>query len=246
MRPGRAREWSPTIWHELENGAYVADLALWRELAAAAGGPVLDLGAGAGRVALDLAAGGHEVVALDSDPELLAVIEQRERAVTTVCADARDFTLRRRFALVLAPMQLVQILDGGTAARAAMLRCVRDHLSRGARFAAALADAHSAIPAPEEPQPPLPDVLEREGWVFSSRPLAVREERGGRVVIERLREAVAPSGEIREDTVRIALESVSPAALETEALAAGLAPDGRRTIPETTDHIGSQVVLCRR
>ncbi len=40
------------IWHDAECGAYAADLALWEELAAAAGGPVLDLGCGTGRVAL--------------------------------------------------------------------------------------------------------------------------------------------------------------------------------------------------
>ena len=43
------------MWHDVECGSYVADLPLWRRLAAEAGGPVLDVGAGTGRVALDLA-----------------------------------------------------------------------------------------------------------------------------------------------------------------------------------------------
>ena len=63
-------------WHDAENGSYDADLFLWRELAESAHGPVLDLGAGTGRVAADLAAHGHEVVALDADAGLLAVLEQ--------------------------------------------------------------------------------------------------------------------------------------------------------------------------
>ena len=49
-----------------------ADLALWEELAGGRGGPVLELGAGAGRVALHLARAGHEVIAVERDPELAA------------------------------------------------------------------------------------------------------------------------------------------------------------------------------
>ena len=63
---------SSVTWHDVEHGSYDADLPLWRQLADATGGPVLDLGAGTGRVSVDLAAQGHDVVALDSDPELLA------------------------------------------------------------------------------------------------------------------------------------------------------------------------------
>ena len=42
------------VWQDVECASYDADLPLWRELAAAAAGPVLDLGCGTGRVALDL------------------------------------------------------------------------------------------------------------------------------------------------------------------------------------------------
>ena len=52
---------SEVIWHDIECGGYAADLPLWRELAAAEAGPVLDVGAGAGRVALELARHGHAV-----------------------------------------------------------------------------------------------------------------------------------------------------------------------------------------
>jgi SAM-dependent methyltransferase len=235
---------SAAVWHEVENGSYRADLPLWRELAAQADGAILDLGAGIGRVALDLAAEGHELVALDEDAELLAVLRERAApSVRTVVADARSFALERRFALVLAPMQLVQIL-GGPAERAAMLRCVHQHLLPDGVFAAALADPHAAIPS-EPAEPPLPDMVERDGWLFSSQPVSVTEH-SGRVVIERVRQAVAPDGGLAEERARIALEVVSVEELEEQARAAGLEPGGRRSIPETSDHIGSEVVICRR
>ena len=88
------------VWHDVECSRYEADLPLWRELAREAPEGVLDVGAGTGRVALRLADAGHAVTALDLDPELLAVLEARAAeagsAVTTVAADAADFTLARR------------------------------------------------------------------------------------------------------------------------------------------------------
>jgi len=58
------------IWHDVECGAYAADLPLWRDLAISHAGPVLDVGAGTGRVSLHLAGQGHRVVALDRGLEL--------------------------------------------------------------------------------------------------------------------------------------------------------------------------------
>ena len=79
------------IWHDVECAAYDIDLPLWRELAEEADGPILDIGAGTGRVALDLARRGHDVTAIDSDPELVAELAGRARArgmrVATATAD---------------------------------------------------------------------------------------------------------------------------------------------------------------
>jgi SAM-dependent methyltransferase len=231
------------VWHDVEHGGYDVDLPLWRELAEAADGAVLELGAGTGRVAIDLAAKGHEVVALDSDPELLAALAERAPTVTRVTADARDFELDATFSLVLAPMQLVQIV-GGRAGRAAMLDRVRAHLTADGLFAAALARPLDAIPEGDA-SPPLPDMLERDGWVFSSQPVAV-EERNGRVVVTRRRQAVSPAGELEEEEVEIALDVVGIDEFEGELRELGFRDLERRQVPESSDHIGSTVVVCRR
>ena len=109
------------VWHDVECGGYAADLPLWRELAAAEGGPVLDVGAGTGRVALDLARAGHAVVALDREPELLAALRERAGGlgVRTVAADAAGFALGAAFPLIIVPMQTIQLLPGAAARAAA-------------------------------------------------------------------------------------------------------------------------------
>ena len=231
------------VWHDVEHGAYDADLPLWSELAEAEGGPVLDLGAGTGRVAAELASKGHEVVALDQDPDLLAALAERASTVTTVTADARDFDLDATFPLAIAPMQLVQIL-GGRDGRLAMLERVHSHVAEGGLFAAALAGPLDAVPEGYA-SPPLPDMLERDGWVFSSQPLAV-EARNGRVVVTRKRQAVSPAGELGEEQVEIELDVVGIEEFEEELRAAGFNALERREVAETDDHIGSVVVTCRR
>lgn len=235
------------IWHDVECGAYTADLPIWRDLAQRAGGPVLELGAGTGRVALELAAHGHEVTALEADAELLAELAARAaRAGLTIEAlhqDARMLDIEAGFALVIAPMQFLQIL-GGPAARAAVLRAAARALKPGGLFATALAALDDAVP-PEEAEPPLPDVGERDGWVYSSLPLDVRPEPGG-VAVERLRQVVTPAGNLSEERHTQVLASLSSEELEAEAGATGLHPEERHEIPATADHVGSEVVVCRR
>lgn len=231
-------------WHDVECASYAADLPLWRELAAERGGPVLDVGCGSGRVALDLAARGHEVVGVDSDPALVAALTARAAEAglpaRAVAADARALALEGRFPLAIAPMQVVQLLGGATG-RAAMLAAVAHHLTPGGLLVIALADPFDAVPAGES-QPPLPDILESDGWVLSSTPVAVRDE-GDAVEIDRLRQAVSPGGELTEELATIVLDSCAPGTLEDEARAAGLTVAGRREVPSTADYVGSTVVL---
>lgn len=232
------------LWHDVECASYGADLPLWRELAAARGGPVLDVGCGTGRVALDLAGLGHEVVGVDADPELVDLLAARARErslpVRAVCGDARTLDLGSRHPLVIMPMQVAQLL-GGEARRAAMLAAMRRHLMPGGLLAIALADPFDGVPAGDM-LPPLPDVLERDGWVFSSTPVSVRDEGDG-VAIDRHRQAVSPAGDLTEEMATIVLETVSPGTLEAEGSAAGLRVRPAHAVPPTRDYVGSAVVM---
>jgi SAM-dependent methyltransferase len=235
------------IWHDVECGSYAADLPIWRDLAERAGGPVLELGAGTGRVALDLAARGHEVTALDADAELLAELAARaagaDISVETLHEDAMNLGLENRFSLVIAPMQFLQIV-GGPQARADVLRGVAEALLPGGLFATAVAALDDAVP-PDDAEPPLPDVDERDGWVYSSLPLDVRPEPGG-VAVERLRQVVSPRGRLTEERHTQLLDSLPATQLELEAAEAGLTPEARHVIAPTPDHVGSEVIVCRR
>lgn len=239
----RRRHPAQAIWHDVECGSYSADLPLWEEMAAAGDGSLLELGCGTGRVALHLARRGHRVIGLDSDRELLAAVEERSRglALEALAADARDFRLSSPVGLVLAPMQMLQLLPSA-ADRLACLRCVAAALRPGGRFAAAIVES---MPAAHGSLLPLPDVREVDEWVYSSLPLeaAVGD---GEIVIRRLRQTVSPAGELREEGNEVRIATFAAAQLEADAAGAGLGALERRSIPATDLHVGSAVVVFTR
>jgi SAM-dependent methyltransferase len=242
-RPERRDE--AVIWHDVECGGYTADLGAWEQFARATPGGTLELGCGTGRVALRLARAGQAIVGLDTEPELLGALRARAAEdsleVGTHRGDARDFDLGERFGLVAAPMQLIQLFDEDE--RRALLAASARHLLPGGRVGLAIS-AGRAEPwraGPESP-PPTPDVREHDGWVFSSLPVGVEVEDGG-IAVRRLRQTVAPDGDLDEREHTIRLLDVSPETLEREGREHGLRPVARRGIPPTADHLGSVVVL---
>ncbi len=230
------------LWHDAECGHYREDLALWLSLADACGGPVLDVGAGTGRVALELAAHGHEVTALDHDPALLGALAERAAsrglAVTTAVADATAFELGERFALVIMPMQTVQLLDGA-AERRSFLRCARTHLQPGGLVAIAVADALQAFDGPADGLPPA-DVVIAGGVAYRSQTVALTDH-GDHVVIHRIRTIGEQTGG-EEDRTRLA--HLRPERLRADALACGLARRPPRTVAATAEYVGSTVVIA--
>jgi SAM-dependent methyltransferase len=237
---------SGAIWHDVECGGYDADFGLWRELAAQADGPILDVGAGTGRVSLDLARHGHEVVALDLEPALLAVLTERAQAeglrIETVAADARSFDLARRdFAIVMAPMQTVQLLR--PAGRLGFLRSARAHVAPRGLVAIALADALECFDA-EHVLLPLPDRLIVDSTLYSSQPVALRDH-GQTVAIERIREILTADGRRTASDDVLHLDRVTVGEVEAEGRAAGLTPLPGRILPPTEEHVGTSVVMLR-
>jgi SAM-dependent methyltransferase len=235
---------SDVLWHDLECGGYAEDLSLWRTLAGVTGGPVLDVGAGTGRVTLDLASRGTAVVALDADASLLEALERRAAGlpVETVVADARSFSLARRFPLVLVPMQTLQLL-GGSPGRTAFLRRALGHLAPGGMLAAALADAMDCFDDEHELPPP-PDACEVDGVCYASRLLAVDDE-DGRAALRRRREIMGPRGRYESREVVVRLDRVTPQEVGAEALRVGFMSHHHVTVPETERYLASTVVVLR-
>ena len=232
---------STVVWHDIECGSYRADLPLWEELAAAAPGPVLDVGAGTGRVALHLARAGFAVTALDRDAELLAELERRARdaavRVDTIVADAATFAASG-FGLVAVPMQTIQLLGD----RRGFFASARRALVPGGLVALAIATELEAF---EDGGPlPDPDIGTRDGTRFVSQPTAVRAIPGA-TRIERLRHTIGPDGARSTAHDIIELAAVSATELESEGAAAGLRPEPARVIEPTPEHVGSEVVLLR-
>jgi SAM-dependent methyltransferase len=230
------------VWHDVECGSYEADLPLWRELARESPDGVLDIGAGTGRVALRLADAGHTVTALDIDHQLLDVLQQRAGeagcAVTTLAADAAEFELLLPVSLVAVPMQTIQLLPE----RSGFFRSARRALVPGGRVAIAIATDLEAYDG--APPLPAPDLGIAGGWTYISQPVAIRIAEGT-VQIERIRQRIGPRGErvTTDDVIRLAV--VTPGGLAEEAAEHGLEAEELRHIPETPEHVATEVVIFR-
>jgi SAM-dependent methyltransferase len=246
------------IWHDLECGAYRADIDVWRSLARRADGPILDVGAGTGRVALELARDRCAVTAVDCEQILLDALRERAGglAVETVCADARVLSLSRSdYALCVMPMQTVQLL-GASSGRIEFLRAARAHVRAGGLVACAILGELEPFDCSASDIGPTPERATVDGLLYSSRALSVAES-DRHVVIERERRiarAPAPGDSVgggergvtlSRERDRIELDRVDATTIEREARGVGLEPQPRLHVPATDEHVGSVVVVLR-
>jgi Methyltransferase domain len=110
------------------------DLWPWLDLAKAAGSPVLYLGIGTGRLAVPLQAAGIDLVGVDSHPAMLDRLRQRAPQMRLIASRIESLALDDRFDLVLAPSNIVYLID--------RLRAASRHLSLNGVLAIELANPH--------------------------------------------------------------------------------------------------------
>lgn len=109
---------------------YVAEAATARS--------VLELGCGAGRIAIPIAQSGIDIVGIDSSRAMLTRAQRKATAAaadrfTPIHADMRDFTLARKFDLIIIPFRgFLSLLSAEDQIRA--LNAIKLHLSPGGRL----------------------------------------------------------------------------------------------------------------
>lgn len=116
---------------------WTEDIPFYLAQARAAAGPVLEVACGTGRVLLPLLQAGVDIEGLDLHPGMLEVLKQKAAALglkpRVLQADMRDFTMPRRYGLVIIPFRAF-LHNLTTADQLRTLRCCREHLVSGGRL----------------------------------------------------------------------------------------------------------------
>ncbi len=170
------------VWHELECHGYGADLPLWRELAAARGGPVLDIGCGTGRVSIPIARLGLVVTGLDSMPGMLDQARRTSAGlpVRRVEGDGRSFDFGDHFRPIFLTGNAFQLFLT-RADQEALLERVRAHLHAEGLFAFETRNPRWATRSGTPPATPSFPLLETRAAAEAARTYTDRHGRAVRV-----------------------------------------------------------------
>ncbi len=142
---GSREHYADAALYDYEYRRRRADVTFYRELATKRlGGPgrILELGAGSGRVTMPLARDGHDVVALDQSPAMIAGLRARiaklppavAKRVTVLPGELCTFEAPGKFSLVIAAFNVLEHLYT-RGELDACLRRVAAHLAPGGAFA---------------------------------------------------------------------------------------------------------------
>ncbi len=121
-------------FYDLECG-WSVDRSFYLALAGPSPISILDLGCGTGLICNAFAAAGHDVTGLDPASAMLDIARKKPQgsAIEWVEGDARDFTLGKRFDLIIMTGHAFQVLLSD-AEIGQLFACVRTHLAPAGRF----------------------------------------------------------------------------------------------------------------
>ena len=153
--PGNDRQSAAALarYYDLDVAKEQNALARYLALAAATGGPILELACGSGRLCVPLAGAGHRVVGIDRDTAMLERATRAWQAIEAataggelelVQADITDLHIDRRFTLVILAFNGLLLLDEREAQKNA-LGVIAEHLADDGR---AVIDAW--LPTPDD------------------------------------------------------------------------------------------------
>ena len=214
-------------------------------------GPILDLAAGSGRLTIPLVRSGRRVIALDLSADMLALVRHvlpGESAVECVVADMRDFTLARRFRLVILGATSLTLLNGED--RAALYAAVRRHLAPGGLFAftlaGAIAEAELRVTRTEKIWVPGPDGAER--YLFSQQ---IEDDGSARLVNWLRADDLVPGGRVTVFTSRLQVlgldeicREIADAGFEEPNVSPVRSPQGAEIVMMTTSAVSSTTIAA--
>ncbi|MBN2587877.1 MAG: class I SAM-dependent methyltransferase [Candidatus Fermentibacteraceae bacterium] len=134
-------QWSSEFYDHNPLYSQRDDVGFYSKLAAGTRGPVLELGCGTGRILIPMARTGIDVVGLDSSESMLAVCRDKlstedpatASRASLILADMREFTLKRRFPLIIVPFRAFQHLLT-VEDQLSCLRLLREHITPDGTF----------------------------------------------------------------------------------------------------------------